>query len=376
MHKPILFLAHSLEGGGAERQLANLALGLARCGRRVSVAVFYDRGPHGAALAAGGVQVVDLNKKGRWDLLPFLARLLRLLRTQKPAVLHSYLAGPNIIAVALKPLLFPGTRIVWGVRASNVDLHRYGWFARASYGIERKLARYADLIICNSRAGLEYAATRGFPRGKMVVIPNGIDTVHFQADEAARKSVRAEWGVSAGEILVGLAARLDPMKDHPTFIRAAAALSRERSNLRFVCIGDGPDVYQAELHQLAASLGLNKGLIWAGSRRDMPAIYSALDVACSSSSFGEGFSNAIGEAMACGVPCVVTDVGDAAQIVGVTGCVIAPGDHRALAAAIRRVADLPLAERQALGLACRERIVSEFGMETLAQRTESALDLV
>ena len=376
MPKPILFLAHSLEGGGAERQLVNLALGLALRGRRVSVAVFYDGGPYGAGLAAAGVKLIDLNKKGRWDILPFLSRLLRLLRAQRPAVLHSYLAGPNIIAAALKPLLFRGTRIVWGVRASNVDLEQYGWFTRGCYGVERRLARFADLIICNSRAGLEYAVTRGFPRRKTVVIPNGIDTGYFKADMAARASARTEWGVSEHQILVGLAARLDPMKDHPTFLRAAAALSQARRNLRFVCVGDGPDPFKAELRLLAATLGLNKKLIWAGSRLDMPAVYSALDIVCSSSSFGEGFSNAIGEAMACGVPCVVTDVGDAAYIVGDSGCVIAPSDHRALAAAIGRLADLPSRERRTLGDACRERVVSEFGMETLAQRTERALDLV
>lgn len=375
MSKPILFLAHSLEGGGAERQLVNLALGLARRRQRVAVAVFYDRGPYGAELAAAGVQLLVLDKKGRWDVLPFLTRLLRLLRAQRPAVLHSYLAGPNIIAVALKPLL-PGTRIVWGVRASNVDLQRYDWFARTSYGIERKLARYADLIICNSRAGLEYAATRGFPRQKMVVISNGIDTETFKADAVARTSVRTEWGISENEILIGLAARLDPMKDHPTFFRAAVSLSQARRNLRFVCVGDGPEPYKDKLHRLAADMGLNKELIWAGARRDMTAVYSALDIVACSSSEGEGFSNAIGEAMACGVPCVVTDVGDAAHIVGDTGGVTAPGDHRALAAAIGRLADLPARERRTLGHACRERVVSEFGMETLAQRTERALDLV
>jgi glycosyltransferase involved in cell wall biosynthesis len=298
-----------------------------------------------------------------------------MLRAQRPAVLHSYLAGPNITAVVLKPLLLPGTRIVWGVRASNVDLQRYGWFARTSYGIERRLARYADLIICNSRAGLEYAATRGFPRQKMVAISNGIDTENFKADAVARTSVRTEWGVAENEILIGLAARLDPMKDHPTFFRAAAALAGARRDVRFVCVGDGPEPYKAELHRLTESLGLDKELIWAGARRDMSAVYSAMDIFSCSSSSGEGFSNAIGEAMACGVPCVVTDVGDAAYIVGDTSCVIEPGDHRALAAAIGRLADLPPEDRQTLGYACRERVISEFGMEMLAQRTERALDL-
>jgi len=124
------------------------------------------------------------------------------------------------------------------------------------------------------------------------------------------------------------------------------------------------------------SLGLTNQLIWAGARDNMPAVYSALDIASSSSSYGEGFSNAIAEAMACGVPCVVTDVGDSALIVGDTGGVVAPGDHNALAAAIQHLVDLPAKERCALGEACRARVVSEFGIDRLIQRTEQALGLV
>lgn len=108
----------------------------------------------------------------------------------------------------------------------------------------------------------------------------------------------------------------------------------------------------------------------------MSAVYSALDIASSSSFFGEGFSNTIAEAMACGVPCVVTDVGDSAPIVGDTGSVIPPGDHSALAAAIRRLINLSAEERKARGEACRTRIVSEFGIDKLIQRTEQALGLV
>jgi glycosyltransferase involved in cell wall biosynthesis len=121
---------------------------------------------------------------------------------------------------------------------------------------------------------------------------------------------------------------------------------------------------------------LSRNLIWAGARRDMAAVYSAIDIACCCSSSGEGFPNTVGEAMACGVPCVVTDVGDAMRVVGATGVASAPGDHGGLAAAIGRLADMPAAERRVLGRACRERVACEFGMEALVQRTETALGLV
>lgn len=371
--KKILFLARSLDRGGAERQLVVLAKGLARRGHAIAVAVFFGGGAYEAELTEAGVRVINLGKQSRWDILPFLTHLVRLLRKERPAVIHSYLGVPNILATAIKPLL-PGTQIIWGVRASNVDLSRYDWLSRLAYALERRLARFADCIIANSYAGKRYAVANGFPEGKMVVIPNGIDTEYFRFNPEGRQQMRSEWKLGEDEILVGLVARLDPMKDYPIFLEAASRIARERHDVRFVCVGEGPTDYLDEIKQQAMALGLTKQLIWAGARDNMPAVYSAFDIA-SSSSFGEGFSNTIAEAMACGVPCVVTDVGDSAHIVGNLGSVVAPGDGSALAAAIQDLTNQPREERQALGDAGRVRVMSEFGLDRLVQRTEQALGL-
>ena len=232
-----------------------------------------------------GVRVGGLDKRGRWDLLGFLSRLVRLLREEKPDTLYAFLGSPNILTVLLKPL-FPRTRMVWGVRASNVDLDRYDWLARLSYEVERRLSRFADMIIVNSRAGMDYAVANGFPKNRMVVIPNGIDTERYCPEPEARPRVRAEWGVTEDEKLIGLVGRLDPMKDHPTFLRAASLLSQERDDVRFVCVGDGPAGYRRELRMLAESLGLVQRLTWAGVRKDMPDVYKSLDMVSSSSAYG------------------------------------------------------------------------------------------
>ena len=372
--KTILFLARSLDRGGAERQLVVLAKGLASRGHAVSVAVFFGGGVYETELDEAGVCVLNLGKTGRWDILPFLNRLVHLLRKKHPTVLHSYLGIPNILATVLKPLL-PGTRIVWGVRASNVDLSRYDWLSRLAYALERRLARFADLIIANSHAGATYAVTHGFPAQRVVVIPNGIDTERFRFNPQGRERLRAEWRVREDALLIGLVARIDPMKDHATFLQAANLLAAQYPKLRFVCVGNGAPDYSEHLKQIAIALGLGERMIWAGALDDMAAVYSALDIFCSSSAYGEGFSNTIGEAMACDVPCVVTDVGDSALIVGATGRVVPPGDHSALAAAIGHLIDLSPEERRELGEACRARIVSEFGINRLVQRTEQALGL-
>jgi glycosyltransferase involved in cell wall biosynthesis len=207
----------------------------------------------------------------------------------------------------------------------------------------------------------------------MLVIHNGIDTQRFRLDMAGRYRTRREWGVAAHELLIGLVARLDPMKDHPTFLRAAHLVCNQRNDVRFVCIGNGPAAYKRELQLLAHTLGVNGRLLWIEAFDEMAAAYNAMDLAVSTSNCGEGFSNAVGEAMACGTPCVVTDVGDSARIVGNPEQVVPPGNPRALAAAWQRVLDLQPTQRALLCQASRERIQQEFSLGQLVTKTESAL---
>lgn len=368
----IVFLIRSLHYGGAERQLVALAKGLKERGHSVLVAVFYPGGPLEKDLEDSGVPVNILDKHGRWDVFPFLWRLISLVRYEKPDILLGYLPVPNLLTVLLKPLL-PRIKMVWGVRASNVDLSRYDWLVRVVFRIECFFSRFADLIIVNSRAGQEYHLKHGFPESKMVVVPNGIDTERFVPDPEARHRVRKEWGITDNEKLIGIVARLDPMKDYPTFLKAASLLAKERDDVRFVCVGDGPEPYKSELKRLAQALKLEDKLIWAGSRDDMPAVYNALDIASSSSSYGEGFPNVVGEAMACGVPCVVTDVGDSAWIIGDTGLAVGPKDPVALAKSISKMLKELDDNSTQIAEKVRTRIVENFSLSRLITNTNQQL---
>jgi len=368
----IVFLARSLDRGGAERQLVALATALHRRGHAVLVIVFYPGTPLEAELTDAGVRVRSLDKSGRWDMLGFLRRLYQVLREERPEVLHGYLDIPNVSAVLMRPLV-PRLRVVWGVRASNMDLSRYDWLARAFDPIVRSLSRYAHLIIANSRAGSAYVASRGYPPSTIVVIPNGIDADRFHPDRASGRRVRREWNVAPDEKLVGLVGRIDPMKDHPTFLSAAARVAAVRGDVRFACVGDGDPRYRHELTRLADGLGLTHRLIWAGTRADMPAVFNALDVACSSSLYGEGFPNVIGEAMACGVPCVVTDVGDSAWILDHPPLVSPPGDPDAFAQRLNLLLDGGEAYAARVGAEGRQRILSHFSVARLVTATEDAI---
>ncbi len=171
--------------------------------------------------------------------------------------------------------------------------------------------------------------------------------------------------------VIGRVGRLDPMKDYDTFLAAAAHLGRERSDVRFVIVGDGPARYRHRLEQRAEELGIAGRVQWCGAQQEMPAVFNAFHVATSSSSaFGEGFPNVLGEALACGVPCVTTDVGDSAAVLGGLGPVVPPGDPGRLASAWTESLS---AARDTLGARLRSRIEHEFSVATMVDRTERAL---
>ena len=250
----VLLLIRSLEYGGTERQLVELAKGLCKKGHSVTVLEFYSGGALEQDLQSAHVTFCTLAKKGRWDVVPFFFRLLRFVQHEKPQILYALLGVPCILSVFLK-LFSPQMKIVWGVRASNVDLGRYEWLSLYAYRLECFLSRFADLVIANSHAGRNYATKHGFPRN-IEVISNGIDVDYFKPDSTARQKIREEWNIKNNEILVGIVARLDPMKDHHTFLAAASLVAMKCSNAKFVCVGSGPAGYASELRAAAKKYGV------------------------------------------------------------------------------------------------------------------------
>jgi len=356
----IMFLIPSLESGGAERQLVLLVNELSSRGHTVRVALFRASGPLLADLNPS-VQVVDLEKGGKADIFGFMARAIRVVRRIRPDVLCSFLGVPNIVATALKAC-FPSMPVVWSVRSSDVDLKQYGYFARLCSKVEIFLSRFADRIVFNSSSGLDYGASKGMAAAKAEVVFNGIDTDAFFMNRPVGADLRDKW-LGDGEFLIGIVARLDPMKDHETFLRAVSIVSKTDIRYRFVCVGEGP--LEAELAKSSAELGVDDVLTWAGRRSDMMRVYNSLDL-CVLSSISEGFPNVLGEAMACGVPCVTTDVGDAFQIVGSSGGVVAKGDPEALASSIMRFAE----QRRLLAQTVRSTVVENFSLAHMVSKTE------
>jgi glycosyltransferase involved in cell wall biosynthesis len=364
----VALIIRSLDRGGAERQAVTLAKVLDKKRFDTTILTFYPGGALERELDGNGVRLISLGKRGRWDLPAFLGRLTYHLRRLRPDVIHSYLDIPNLLAVCARP--FCGRpAVIWGCRSSKADLDNYDWLRRSGSSLERKLAQFPDRIVVNSHAGLHHLLSQGFPAQKLVLIHNGFDTEQFHPDGEARNKVRREWGIANDKILVGLVARFDPIKDYETFLRAASLVNNTRPDVRFVCVGNGPEDYWKRLKQLSERLALAEKISWVGMRADMSDVYNAFDINVSSST-SEGFPNVVGEAMACGVPCVVTDAGDSALLVGDTGFVSPCQDPQALATNLISCIE---SDRKYLGLKARRRIEENWNVGRLAEETEKVI---
>jgi glycosyltransferase involved in cell wall biosynthesis len=366
----IFFLTRTLEQtGGAERQLVMLANGLANRGFQTGIFTFYEIDPLDRQKLDDAVTVLPLGKQGRWDIMHFATRLVTATRQEAPHILHSFLGPPNIVAASMRPFIPKHTQLVWGLRASEMDLKHYDWTWKLVRSAEIVLSSIPSAIVANSEAGLRHATHAGFARKNLISIPNGIDIGSYLhiPEEGAR--IREEFNIPETAPVITLVARLDPMKDHSTFLEAAAVAVRERNDIRFICVGNGSEESQKRIRTQAGNLGLDGHVRWITNRSDIRAIWNASNVGTLSSAFGEGFPNAIGEAMACEVPCVVTDVGDATLLVDDHGNSVQPGQANELARAWLDLLSLPDEQRKIIGRAARQRIIDVFSLEAMLERS-------
>ncbi|MCA1963427.1 MAG: glycosyltransferase [Prosthecobacter sp.] len=357
----LTFLIRDLGHGGAQRQLVTLTRALAaREDFSVSVVHFYP-GPFEAELRTAGVKTVCIGKRHRWDLAGFFLRLVHAVRQLRPDVIHGYLHESNLMALFLKPLCgFP--KVIWGIRDSRTDAATWGLLGKLSFRLNCLLSGFADLIIANSRAGRRYYIQQGYPEDSFAVVPNGIDVARFQpslsfSDTHGCPSPRA--------LTFALIGRLHPMKDHATFLRALALVPDAHG----VIVGHGDAAYTDGMKKLAESLGITSRLEWRPAQDDLTHVYPSFDCLVSTSAYGEGFSNVIGEAMACGLPVIASDVGDSAWLLDDPLRVFPAGDYEALAVHMRLLLSMPQEERHDLGQRNRQRIVQHFTIERMVEST-------
>jgi len=353
----VLHVITGLEGGGAERQLINLLRGSIAYQIQHDVTSLLDEGVYGADVRAAGAELHTLNMRRSWISPGALLRLANLIRRSRPNIVQTWLYHADLVGL-LAARLAGSTPVVWTLRSSELELRHYSKRTGHIVKALRRLSHWPAAIASNSMAGMKTHLAIGYRPRLTRVIPNGIDSSIFCPSASARYEVRAELGIGAETALIGCIARRDPMKDHLNVFKAFAGIS---GDTRLLLAGNGTESDNHELSNQILSAGLApERVIRLGERRDANRVMAALDIAVLGSSFGEGFPNVIGEAMACGVPCVATDVGDSAAIIDQWGEISPPGNPQALAAAMSRLLALSSDERRALGLRARERIQREY----------------
>ena len=359
----ILHLITGLETGGAEGMLARLVTRTDRSRFRSVVVSMTGMGTVGPIIAGAGVPVEVLGiRRGMIDPRG-VTRLIRLLRRYRPDIVQTWLYHADLLGLIADRLGY-APRLAWNIRCSDM----------AGPGIVRAiLGRFSALpetVIINSHVARRFHEGVGYHPRRWDHIPNGYDTTLLRPDEAAGLRMRAALGIDASATVIGLPARYHPMKDHATFL-AAAGRQATAPDIVFMLLGAGIDPANRDLMRAIEAHRLMPRLRLLGERADMNAVYPALDIATLSSAFGEGFPNVLAEAMACGVPCVATDSGDAAEILDDTGIIVPPRDPQALAAGWQRMIALGREGRRALGLRARARIVENYDLDQVVSRFEA-----
>lgn len=348
-----LHVISGLTRGGAETFLSRLAPRLRDRGVDSVVVSLTGEDELAEPLRRDGIPVLALGMRTPAPPIREVRRLWRVIDAANPDVVMTWLPHSDLIGGTIARVR--GVPVVWNLRSAMADQDEERSH-RVLLGVQRRMSRIVpERIVCVSTAALEAHRRLGFDADRMEVIHNGFDTAEFRPDPGARSAVRSELEVGDRTIVIGHVARIDPVKDHATALRAFALFRQQLPDSVLVLCGAGTDSLPNALTDIVRAKGLMGHLRLLGSRSDVPRLTTAFDVAVCSSRF-EGLSNALGEAMSCDVPVVSTDSGDARELIGPTGRVVAVGDAEALATALVEILDGGRPSP-------RERILERFSLD-------------
>ena len=369
----VLYIITGLGTGGAEVMLLKLLERLDRRRYEPMVISLTTTGNIGPQIAALGIPVRALEMVPGLPSPSVFLNLLRLIRQFKPDIVHTWLYHADLFG-GLAARLVGIKNVCWGIRSSSLGTAKTYWMTRA---VRRVCALLSYVIpqhiFLNSETASRIHASIGYARRKMCVVPNGFDLSRFQPDEAARSRVRASIGCPDDAPLAGMVGRFDILKNHSGFISAMALVRQQMPELHLVMVGKSVDHDNKDLMRSVTQAGLSVNLHLLGARDDVPELMAALDVLVCPS-HAEAFPNVVGEAMATGVPCVATDVGDCAYLIGDTGHVVPVGDVSGLARSVEAVLKLPRMYRIELGRKARSRVADYFEIGYIVDQYEESYE--
>lgn len=362
----VLHIITGLNTGGTERMLYKVLSKTAQDVNRHVVISLLDKGSIGEEIESLGVQVYPLNLKknfltGRW-----LFRLYKLVKSIQPDYIQGWLYHGNLVASLAHGLARSSKKHYWNIRSTLDDDKQNPVLPWRVIRLSKWLSFFPNKILYNSQKSCRQHEAMGFNSKKSLVVPNGFDCESLYSDRLQGATIKQALGIEHHPV-IGLVARFDPMKDHYTFLQAAAILHQKNPNVRFVLAGRDVSPTNSELMRWVEQFSLHQVVHLLGERKDIFELNNSFDIAALSS-WSEGFPNTVGEAMTCGVPCVVTNVGDMPDVVGDTGIVVPIKDSQALADAWQQLLAVSSETRDKLGQAARERIEHCFSLDVIVDR--------
>jgi glycosyltransferase involved in cell wall biosynthesis len=368
----IVHVTTGLESGGAEMMLCKLLEGCKHStGIRHSVVSLRKGGFLSERIRATGVEVAELDLKPGSIAIGATFRLVDAVRRQRPNIIQGWMYHGNLAATVAKCVRLRSCPLIWGVRHSPGTLQDEKTMTRIMIRTGAHLSFLPAAIVYCSLESARQHESLGYRTIKRVYIPNGFDTDAFQPDAGAKARLTAEIGVDQRTCIIGVVARFHPQKDYRNIIAAAALLSKNMSDVHLILVGEDVDRKNPKIMEMITSFAVEDKVTLLGERRDIARLMPGFDLLCSGSAWGEAFPNVIGEAMASGVPCVTTDVGDSALILGGAGAVVPPRDPNALAHALSRLIALGPEGRRRLGQEGRQRVVENFSIAKIVDQFEA-----
>ncbi len=360
----LILAIRSLDIGGAERQFIELVKGIDKSRFNILVVTMYGGIQEDTIKSIEGIKYINLKKNSRYDFIKFYLNYKKVIKEFEADVIYSFLAEMNLFSYWCKP---KSTKLIWGFRASNMDLSKYGRVSQILFTLQKYYSKRVDKIIANSNESISYHQKEGFFMNNSIVIPNGIDTNRFKPDINYKNKFIDEFKLSDSDIVIGIAARVDAMKGYIVLAKSALEVMKKNSRVKLFIVGDGDRDIKQSVKDILKEV--EDRVYWLGFRRDMEYIYNGFDISVSSS-LTESFSNSIAEAMSCGVSCVVTDVGDSKIIVKDTGVVVEPNSTKSIYEGIVKLLNN---DYKSLGQKARDRIVDNFSIDIMINSSEKEI---
>ncbi|PGM73301.1 glycoside hydrolase [Bacillus cereus] len=368
----VVHIITGLSTGGAEMMLYKLLKNMDKEQFQPIVISLTNKGSLGEKIEGLGIKVWCCNLDRGFNATYRFSKLISLLYKFKPDIIQGWMYHGNLISQLLKPF-FPKTKIVWNIRGSHYDLKQEKKTTAAIIYLCAKMSIFPSKIINNSSlSAIKHEELLGYKKSKRIIIPNGFDTDMYKPSCITKEILKNEYNLSTDTITIAIIGRYHPVKGHDVFIKAVKQVIeiKRECKFKFIFIGRDVDSKNKVLVKMIKAANIEKYCLLLGERNDIQELLKEINVIVSAS-HSEGFSNVIGEAMSCGIPCIATDVGDSKWIISETGFIVPPNDPQSLAEGLLKILDLPLDERQKLGIKARERIVQNFSIEIVVKKYET-----